>query len=160
MLSTTARRFSGMVGHLPLRQQIGAAAAALCVLIVAVLAFTTSHLSARQAEAFVRQDLAGTAQVMADQLHQALSSRYRDMRLLSAIEPLHPLWGADAKQLRPALEHLQASYPEYAWIGFADPDGKVHAATGGLLEGASVKARPWFKNAHHGPTIEDVHEFP
>jgi diguanylate cyclase (GGDEF)-like protein len=151
-------KLSRLIGHLTVRQQIGAAAAALCVLIVAVIAGATGYLSARQADAFVRQDLAGTARVMSDQLDRTLSTRYREVRILASLEPLQPLWHTDAAQLRAVLEQLQLSYPDYSWIGFADLNGNVRAATGGMLEGASVKARPWFKNALLGPTVEDVHE--
>jgi len=135
-------KLSRLIGHLTVRQQIGAAAAALCVLIVAVIAGATGYLSARQADAFVRQDLAGTARVMSDQLDRTLSTRYREVRILASLEPLQPLWHTDAAQLRAVLEQLQLSYPDYSWIGFADLNGNVRAATGGMLEGASVKARP------------------
>src|SRR5262249_23188819 len=56
------------------------------------------------------------------------------------------------------LDELQASYPNYSWIGFADNDGKVVSATKGMLEGVSVASRPWFQNALLGPTVEDVHD--
>jgi hypothetical protein len=103
-MRSALNKLSGLVGRLTVRQQIGAAAAALCVLIVAVLAGTTGTLRARQANAFVRQDLAGTARVMSDQLDRVLANRYRDVRILASLEPLQPLGHTDPAQLRAVLE--------------------------------------------------------
>src|SRR5262249_21285313 len=106
----------------------------------------------------IRDDLAATARVFTDQLNATLSSRYYELRALSRLNALQPVWQGDPKALREALEELQSNYSDYSWIGFADTKGDVVAATGGLLEGASVAARPWFKNGLEGPAVEDVHE--
>jgi hypothetical protein len=43
-----------------------------------------------------------------------------------------------------------------ARIGYAALDGKVLAATGGLLQGVSVAQRLWFKNGLKNVTVEEV----
>jgi diguanylate cyclase (GGDEF)-like protein len=68
------------------------------------------------------------------------------------------LWYSDPKALRQALEQLQKTFADFAWIGFARVDGTVVAATGGLLEGKSVNTRPWFKEGLQRGAIGDVHE--
>ena len=35
-------------------------------------------------------------------------------------------------EIRQVLESLQKTFPDYAWIGLANPDGTVYAATQGL----------------------------
>ena len=112
--------------------------------MVAVIAGSTAYLGAWQASAFIRQDFAGTALVLADRLNRTLSIRYADVRSFARLEPLQPLWQSQGGALRDVLEQLQSSYPDFSWIGFARPDGTVAAATGGMLESASVEARPWF----------------
>src|SRR5262249_39176116 len=46
----------------------------------------------------------------------------------------------------------------YAWIGFADPQGRVMSATDNLLLGKQVDQRPWFQAGLKGPFLGDVHE--
>src|SRR5690606_12216270 len=64
----------------------------------------------------------------------------------------------DPDTVRRELETLQQSYPTYAWIGLTDAQGRVVAATRGMLEGADVSARPWFRNALNGVHMGDVHD--
>eukprot|EP00741_Cyanophora_paradoxa_P017243 tig00020961_g16655.t1 len=68
-----------------------------------------------------------------------------------------------AEQLRASLDaSLQltavTALPRASWIGAAAASGLVRAATGGLLEGRDVSARPWFSNAQRGSGyLGDVH---
>src|SRR4029078_345256 len=80
------------------------------------------------------------------------------MQMFSQLQPLQKLWRNDPAELRRALEQLQSTFSDLAWIGFADVDGKVVGATGGLLAGKSVAARPWFKEGLQRLAIGDVHE--
>lgn len=152
------KRIAALPGHLTLRQQIALAAAALCVFVVAVIAAGTAWLSYGQTSAFIRQDLAATARVLADRLNRSLFSRYREVRIFAELAPLKPLWHGKPAALRAVLDQLQESYSEYSWIGFAGTDGTVLAGTQGMLEGSSVAARPWFLNGLGGSAVEDVHE--
>lgn len=45
-----------------------------------------------------------------------------------------------------------------AWIGMANVEGRVLAASRGMLEGADVSQRPWFRRGLGGPFAGDVHE--
>lgn len=45
-----------------------------------------------------------------------------------------------------------------AWIGFASVDGTVMTASNGLLEGASVAERPWFRQGLEHEYAGDIHE--
>ncbi|WP_162240567.1 MULTISPECIES: ATP-binding protein [unclassified Methylobacterium] len=56
------------------------------------------------------------------------------------------------------IDTVQADHKEYAWLGIADTNGVVMASSGGLLEGKSVRERPWFREALLKPYAGDVHE--
>jgi hypothetical protein len=45
-----------------------------------------------------------------------------------------------------------------AWIGMADLNGTVVAASNGMLTNANVSQRPWFRRGLAGPFAGDVHE--
>jgi diguanylate cyclase (GGDEF)-like protein len=78
----------------------------------------------------------------------------RDVSLLSTLTDIQT---AEPGTARTVLENLQRDFPDYAWIGITKPDGKVFAATGGLLENRDVKARPWFHAGQLGVIAEDYH---
>lgn len=46
----------------------------------------------------------------------------------------------------------------FAWLGFADLQGEVILSSNGMLEGASVKQRPWFKDGLNHSGMHDVHQ--
>ncbi len=90
-------------------------------------------------------------------LSLGLSQRSREVEVLARDEEL---WrkGLDTGSVRRAIERLQASRQHSAWIGVADSEGSVKSATGGLLEGVSVKARPWFQDGLRATHVGDVHD--
>jgi diguanylate cyclase (GGDEF)-like protein len=92
---------------------------------------------------------------MRDALNRTLEGAVRDVHLLSVLSEIRS--AKDPQQARHVLDNLQHNYPDYAWIGIATPEGKVLAATGGLLEGRDVTARSWFHRAQQGIVAEDYH---
>lgn len=93
---------------------------------------------------------------MRDSLDRTLDQAVRDVYLLSALPQVqHP---ADPAAVRQILENLQHHFSDYAWIGIAEPDGKVFAATGGMLENRDVSARPWFHTGQREVTASDYHQ--
>ncbi|MGZ5203082.1 MAG: diguanylate cyclase domain-containing protein, partial [Telluria sp.] len=92
---------------------------------------------------------------MRDSLDRTLDQAVRDVYLLSALPQLHR--PGDAAAARTILENLQRYFSDYAWIGIAEPNGKVLAATGGLLENRDVTARPWFHTGQQALTATDYH---
>ncbi|WP_295641603.1 diguanylate cyclase [uncultured Methylibium sp.] len=94
----------------------------------------------------------GTAAALAEGLFE----RMREIELIAATaEGLRP--SLDSAEWRPLLDRMQATRPQFAWIGVVDAGGRVQAATGGLLNGQDVSGRPWFKEALKGPHVGDVH---
>ncbi|HEX8603275.1 MAG TPA: PAS domain S-box protein, partial [Pseudoduganella sp.] len=131
---------------------------ALSVLLsTTVLVVVLGHLAAVELRSAVGAGLAARARYAAQQLDATMYERYREVELLASRGD----FGSAAVPLtakRGIVEHLQGSYPLYAWIGLAGRDGKVMAATGGMLEGADVAKRPWFGGALAGRHVQDVHD--
>ncbi|MGV3742350.1 MAG: diguanylate cyclase domain-containing protein [Burkholderiaceae bacterium] len=101
--------------------------------------------------------LSGLAFQVTDKLDQGMFERYREFQLISMRRMLGDL-SVSMDDKRRLLEQMQQTYSSYSWIGMTDLQGKVLAATGGLLEGADVSRRPWFGNALNGIYIGDVHD--
>ncbi len=122
------------------------------VLSVALVITLRSFWSDARGQAF-----AELAYHMADKLDRGMFERYREIvqlgeHVASDRTDLRP------DELREHLESIQETYPYYAWLGFANVEGSVIAATHGILENVSVSARPWFTEAQTAPYIGDVHD--
>jgi diguanylate cyclase (GGDEF)-like protein len=100
--------------------------------------------------------LEAAAGAMAGRLDAGLLAWGRDVALLTRFAAFHaePPDPAAARRL---MEDLKTRASEFTWIGFASPEGRIIAATGGLLEGANVAARPWFAGGREGLYLGDVH---
>jgi diguanylate cyclase (GGDEF)-like protein len=157
-----ARRFSfdfnALRDRLSLGQQMAAVMAVLCLTLVLATTIVTANIARQQATARVETSMTTLANVMASRLDVYMDERFRDIRDLAAFEAMRDVWVSDADNIRTVLTEVQASLPAYTWIGFASADGTVRAATGGMLEGASVAERPWFQHGLVAPTVEDVHD--
>jgi diguanylate cyclase (GGDEF)-like protein len=113
------------------------------------------HYANQHASEQARLRLQQLSWQMRDSLDRTLDQAVRDVYLLSALPQLrHPADPAAARQI---LENLQHHFNNYAWIGIAQPDGKVLAATGGLLENRDVSSRPWFHTGEQEVTAVDYH---
>ena len=106
-----------------------------------------------QRQATVR--LQQVAWQMRDSLNRGMREAVADVSLLAELRELRD--ANEPADMRRPLEHMQRLSPNYAWIGVANPDGTVYAATQKLLEGKDVSARPWFQNARSGVTTVDYH---
>lgn len=66
--------------------------------------------------------------------------------------------GASNIQRQEALEALVSTPGRIGWAGFADTNGTIREASGGLLLGQNVSERPWFQNGLRGPYAGDAHD--
>ncbi|MGY4403602.1 hypothetical protein [Bradyrhizobium sp. USDA 3315] len=73
-------------------------------------------------------------------------------RLADLIDP------TDLANAREHVQFLSRLDSRYSWLGIADLEGRVLAARDGMLEGASVAQRPWFRRGVDAPAAVDVHE--
>ena len=153
-----AERRRSIEDGLTVRAHITIAVAAMTVFLVGALAASAAFVSYRNTAELVNTRLATVAATTAERLDRYMAIRQQEVHLFSRLEPLRPLWQGDHAGLRKALEQLQNSFTDFAWIGFAKPDGTVVASTNGMLEGASVAQRPWFRVGLHDSIVGDVHE--
>ncbi len=121
----------------------------LTLILVAVIGVTASD----QVRTDIGANLAELAAQSADKVDRGMFERYREIELLS-----RRFSAADQAAGRAMLDDMRTSFPYYAWIGATGIDGRVLVATDGLLEGADVSARPWYRNAQRQVHIGDVHE--
>ena len=84
-----------------------------------------------------------TADRIAAELNLNIALRLQSVRALAAMLATE-LGDENRATLRKLLENLQQASPEFEWIGVANPQGRVLAATQGVMEGASVVDQSWF----------------
>ncbi len=89
-------------------------------------------------------------------LASGLQERAREVWVMAQSQGI---WehGLESPQVLQAMARRQAMQPHNLWIGAADLDGVVRAATGNLLRGQSVLTRPWFSAGLQGLHVGDVH---
>jgi len=135
-----------------------ALAFALLSLVLTVLLVEVVDIAATgQVQTSIGHGLRELALQTADKLDRGMFERYREVRLLAGRRDLAP-GTASLAERRAALDAIQDTYGFYDWIGMAGADGRVQVAGRGLLEGADVTQRPWFRNAQRGVNVGDVHE--
>lgn len=79
-------------------------------------------------------------------------------RLKSVATTLERNPSASPGVVRGILNEAQRDAPHTVWIGVANPrDGRVVAGSGGILEGADVTERPWYRVARTQDFAGDVH---
>ncbi|MEN3274555.1 MAG: hypothetical protein V7631_345 [Massilia sp.] len=129
----------------------------LTIVLTVLLVEVVDVAATREMETSIGNGLRELAQQTADKLDRGMYERYREVRLLAQRRDLAP-GNAGLAARRAVLDDVQASYGYYDWIGMAAVDGTVEVAGKGLLEGANVAARPWFRNALKGINVGDVHD--
>lgn len=128
---------------------------ATVALTVALQLAVVNHFAVRQANAEAQLRLQQLSWQMRDALNRVVEQATGDARLLAALPQVRQARSPAAARV--ALESLQQTFPDYAWIGLANTDGLVIASTKGLLEGNDVSARPWFKAGQAGVRATDYH---
>ena len=139
-----------------LRTQIAVVFGLLVIVLGLLLSTLLSDMLRQhlQKQAGVSLELA--ARNAAKMLANGLQDRSREVQVLSQSTPL---WahGLQSPMVHQAMARSQAIHPHSLWIGVADLDGVVRAATGDMLLGQSVKERPWFSQGLRGVHVGDVH---
>jgi hypothetical protein len=149
--------FAALFARNSLRTQIallfGSLVAATAVLMALGFGEWIQRDSQREAGRALQLIASNAARTLADGLHE----RAVQTRVLAAAEPV---WrkGLESPEVQSMLMRVQARQQHTAWVGMADTQGKVRAATKGLLVGQSVAARPWFQKGLEGPFVGDVHK--
>lgn len=146
---------SGIFGKMRLSSLMTMAVCATVALTVALQLVLVNHFAVRQAREEAQLRLQQLSWQMRDSLNRVIEQATGDTRLLAELPAVRHARSADDS--RAVLESLQRTFPDYAWIGIADLDGKVVAATGRMLEGFNVGKRPWFIAGMRGVHASDYH---
>ena len=128
----------------------------IAVTLTVLLHFAlVSHFAHQQARKEAQLRLQQLSWQMRDALNRVTGNAMVTVRLLAELPQVRSFENPDAT--RSVLESLQRAVADYAWIGVADANGKVVAATNKMLEGAQVDARPWFQAGLKGAHATDYH---
>ncbi|GGF35501.1 hypothetical protein GCM10011611_47300 [Aliidongia dinghuensis] len=144
-----------MLKPLKLRTSIVLIFGGLAFLTVALVALVVGNGARSLAEHDARLRLEAAAVTIRNELDQDLAERFRDIRNGAALSPLFAEGNTPIR--RAWFDRVLATYPDYAWLGFAGLDGTVVTSANGVLEGQSVVGRPWFTEGLKAPFIGDVH---
>lgn len=96
---------------------------------------------------------------MSDKLDRTVYQRFHELQLAAGLGPFRSS-EVTATERRQLLEALQDAARDFAWIGFADTDGRVRAATRGHLEGAAVGNNSWYLLGREKPYAATLHDLP
>ncbi|UYL09424.1 ATP-binding protein [Bdellovibrio sp. SKB1291214] len=101
--------------------------------------------------------LSDMAYNIADKMDVVIGARAGEIKTLATLTNL-----TDPKvpvaQKRAVLNQLAKSFPEFAWIGISDLNGRVLASKEGLLEGADISKRDWYIHGQKKDYFGDVHD--
>lgn len=149
---THPTRFRG----LSLRTQISLVFALLVIGLAVLLSLGFGELLKRRVQRDAGHALHTVADNASRQLANGLLERSRAVQVLADAPDI---WqkGLDSPEVHQLLARTQATDPHSLWIGVADAQGVVRAATKGLLEGQSVRERPWFIAGLQELHVGDVH---
>lgn len=140
-----------------LRSRIACALGLVCAMALTVLSLVIGRQVAFVEERSQAEVLHSLARAVANAFSTGLYERLHEIELLAATQDARRM-AQSAPASHSLLAQALAGPTRYAWIGVADVQGTVRAASNGLLEGSNVKERPWFRSGMAGPAAGDVHE--
>jgi hypothetical protein len=129
---------------------------AMLMLAPAIVASTLYTAALQQrGEQIQVENLRARGELSANLLARRVDGVWMDVaRLAELIDP------TDLANARQHIRFLSRLDGRYAWLGIADLEGKVLAASDGMLEDESVAQRPWFRRGVLAPAAVDVHDAP
>lgn len=126
--------------------------------VLAVAALVAAQLAATEAERSVRADTERLLGQFSTQIQQMLTLNMQTRRMLVQTAAAHVRADLGVAMTRRYLEVMQSEHPEFSWLGFADADGRMTVATGGLRMGEDVSQRMWFRHGRKRPYLGEVHD--
>lgn len=138
-----------------LKVLIAAAISLVSLLLTAAVSYVIAHDAVARLELQIGRSLALLADEMQDKLDRAMFERLQSLYDMTEIAKI-PSKTETPDSLRASLERFQGAYADYSWVGYANRDGTIESATGGVLEGTNVAQQEWFKEGLEGPYVGDV----
>lgn len=143
------------------RWSLGSQLACILALVVLVLAFSLTSLLTSMMQAQIARDKGAALASLGRSITTALGKNLRDrVQQVDLLIESPEVWedGLSGPKVSRALERLKHSRPFPSWVGVANSQGTVVAATDNLLVGRDVHERPWFPAGLQGRYVGDVHE--
>ncbi|NOG72525.1 PAS domain-containing protein [Roseicella sp. DB1501] len=145
------------LSHPPLRVILAVGFGGIALLAALGTSVLAGHEAARRIEASQHEALDAAASRLAERLDQALSARWRDLRIVAGL-PLIQDTAASPALRRSILRQLHDSFPDYGLLALVAPDGRVILDSREAIEGRDLANRAFLQAAMLGPVVEDVHE--
>jgi diguanylate cyclase (GGDEF)-like protein/PAS domain S-box-containing protein len=140
-----------------LRNRISLLVVTLTLTLALIVSMGAGEISRAQITQRRGARLLQFTQQFAQQLDIELFEYWREVQFIATLDAVRAP-NADPAEARELLAQLVETHPFYSWVGLTDTEGTVLVSTGGMLEGQSVAARPWFIEASKAPFVGDVHE--
>ena len=139
-----------------LRTQIAWVFGALVVTLAVLLSLGFGEALKRRIQGDANASLQMVTDNTAAFLAHGLFERIREVQVLADAEVI---WrhGLDTAEVKHVLARQQAMQPHSLWLGVADAQGVVRAATNNMLLGQNVEERPWFRAGLQAPYVGDAH---
>ena len=127
--------------------------------IVALAALGAANFAAAEAERRARADTERLLMQFTVQMRNALTTSLVTRRAMVQVAAAQIAASGDRGRdaLRRHLEAVQAQFPEFVWLGVADTQGRVIAATGEVLLGERVAGSTWFQQGLQRPYLGDAY---
>lgn len=138
---------------LGLRATVAITVAILVLGSTVVMGLVVGNGAADALKREIGDSMTGLAQSLARQLDSTMWARANQIAALSRIEALK-----DPAVAQSTIDELKRRDPTIAWIGMTNADGRVMAASGGLLLGADISSRPVHLEGMKGLFVGDVHD--
>jgi len=140
-----------------LRMWLGLSYGLLAIGLVGVLSVLVERAASIKLQDDVGLRLASHARALAGRMDDGLYERLNDVRVLAMLPAVDdPV--RNQELLRDLFNMMQASYPDYVWIGVSDAAGFVQVASRGMLEGEDLSQRAWFQAGRRDPFVGDIRE--
>jgi len=139
-----------------IRIQIALATAVLVAALAGVMSYVVGKRSAEDLTRQIGTGVSDLALQMADELDRTMWTHRGEVAVLSTLRALRNL--DDIEQASALINRLQHELPIFTWIGVLDAGGTVVAATGDILVGKDISARPVYEFGSKGMFIGDVHD--
>ncbi|MFY2763263.1 sensor domain-containing diguanylate cyclase [Arenimonas sp. MALMAid1274] len=138
-----------------LRLWLGLSYGLLAIGLVGALSLLVERAASQKMQLDIGLRLASNAKALADRMDEGLYERLNDVRTMTLIPGVERPMENQAL-LRDLFDMMQLSYPDYAWIGVADGQGRVQVASRGMLEGLDLADRDWVKRGLRDPYVGDI----
>ncbi|WP_085619848.1 sensor domain-containing diguanylate cyclase [Thalassospira alkalitolerans] len=139
-----------------IRIQIALATAVLVVALAGAMSYVIGQRSTNDLMKQIGTGMSDIALQMADELDRTMWTHRGEVAVLSTLRALRNL--DDIDQVNVLISRLQHELSIFTWIGVLDAEGNVVAATGDILLGKNISARPIYQYGSKEVFIGDVHD--